>query len=118
MVRLIKSGVPIEAKTTNDGMTALNIAERAGKEGNNILTSGLPAMIQGGNALQALARRRHQRVGHTAHCWNSSCLAVTWPLRGLRLPIILYAGAYSIGCCLLQDRGYMRDYSPTEFRNN
>jgi hypothetical protein len=44
------------------------------------------------------------------HCWNSSCLAVTWPLRGLQLPIILYAGAYSIGCCLLEDRGYIRDY--------
>ena len=33
-------------------------------------------------------------------CWNSS---------------YLYAGAYLIGCCLLEDRGLIRDYSPTEF---
>ena len=47
-------------------------------------------------------------------CWNSSCLAVTWPLRGLQLPITLYARAYSICCCLIEDRGYMRDCSPTK----
>jgi hypothetical protein len=45
-----------------------------------------------------------------------SCyVAVTWPLRGLQLPTILYAGAYSIGCCLLEDRGCIRDYRPIEF---